>query len=218
MDTTSLGPAGSGLDISKLSQQFLGTDLQDYFDFVGDAAVGVSPSGDSFVAGMVASVDDSTVARERVDKLVSLLTAFGFTAGINVETVDHNGTEITVISLADPPADLPPFSLALTVAGDRLYVGAQDWVTAALDRQASDSLWSSDRFQKAITTGGNDNAGVVYLDLAGLMASPAMGSQHTDQADFETNVKPFLEPLDTLTVIRRVDGGIVVTNAFLFVE
>jgi len=39
-----------------------------------------------------------------------------------------------------------------------------------------------------------------------------------NKADFETNTKPFLEPLSSVSIISHVDGGTMISDGFLFVE
>jgi len=227
---TGLGNLGSMGDPSALFQQFLGVKPEDYLDFVGDAAIGLTYSNDKIGGGLVATVDDQATATQRVDKLVSLVKVFGIGFGggfgsgsismpqIATEELDHNGTKVTVIHVAATEPGKPPMTLQLAVANGKLYVGLDDFVTAALDRQPADSLASSAGYQKALSAAPADNSGVLYVDPPRAISAAEEKMSVGDRAQFDANTKPLLDPLGSFSVVSHVDGGIVVSNGFLFVE
>ena len=91
-------------------------------------------------------------------------------------------------------------------------------MTSALDRSASDSLASDARYQKAIAGGPADNAGIVYANIAEAISAAESNMPADKKAAFETNTKPFLDPLSSLSIVSHVDGGMLISNGFLFVE
>ena len=82
----------------------------------------------------------------------------------------------------------------------RLYLGLDDFVTAALDRAASDSLAQTAGFKKALGDGGGDNAGVVYVDIAGLRGAIESTLPSDALSRYQADAAPFLAPLKTLAV------------------
>lgn len=227
------GAVPSGLDIlgggnaDQLFEQFLGAKPEDYFNFLDDVALGVTYANDKVGGGIVATVDDQAVATQRVDKLLALLQMAGQFGGaqsgtqIATQSADHNGvkvTTVTVTGVGTPDAGAPPVSFQVATANNRLYLGLNDFVTGALDRQANDSLSSSARYQKAISAAPADNAGILYVDVAGALAAYEAELPAATRQDFETNKKPFLDPLSSFSLVSHIDNGMVVTNGFLYVE
>jgi Protein of unknown function (DUF3352) len=217
-----LPSAFNGLgDPSALIEQFLGAKPEDYLDFVDDAALGMTYGDGHWSGGIVATVDDAAVATQRVNKLTSLIQMLGrfgsSSSGITSEEIDHNGTKITVIHVTPTDGTGSPMSLQIAVNGGKLYLGLDDFVTAALDQNAADSLSASPKYQKALA-GSGDNSGIVYVDIQAALAARDANMTEDVRRQYETNVKPFLTPLSTLSAISHIDGGMVVTNAFLFVE
>jgi hypothetical protein len=207
-------------DISGI-EQLIGTSPQAYFDFVDDAAFGLTLADGKLGGGLVATVDDENVARTRVERLLSIarLGGIGLGGGLTVEEVDHNGVTVTVIRLGAgllPVGEAP--SIAIAVSGGRVYLGIDDFVTGALDRAAADSLSVAPRFQAALSAAGNDNAGVVYLDIGALRAHFEATIPGYDHAKYDAEVKPFLAPVTHFVVINRNDNGIGDSHAFLYVE
>ena len=90
-------------------------------------------------------------------------------------------------------------------------------MTSALDLASADSLSASPKYQKALA-GSGDNSGIVYVDLQAALAAREANMPADAKQQYEQNVKPFLTPLSTLSAVSHIDGGMVVTNAFLFVE
>ncbi len=205
----------------RMIEQFLGVAPEDYLDFVDDLALAVTYDGALPGGGLVATVDDEAVATQRVERLltsVRALVAFGEGDAITVDEIDHNGAAVTVFTFAGVLPDLPPTSLAVSVANSRLYIGLNDFVTGALDRQQADSLGASDRFTSAIARAGDANAGVVYLDMARVREAIEAAMPDAERQRYETEAKPFLEPLTTVAMVNRVDNGILVGHVFLNVE
>ena len=184
-------------------------------------------TNDKATGGIVATVDDQATATQRVDKLIALLQMVGQFGGaqsgtqITTQDADHNGvkvTTVTVTTVASPDGSAEPVTFQVATSNNRLYLGLDDFVTGALDRQASDSLSSSARYQKAISGAPADNSGILYVDVAGALGVYEDELPAETKQDFEANKKPFLDPLSSFSVVSHIDGGMVVTNGFLFVE
>jgi hypothetical protein len=197
----------------RMLEALLGAPVDEYFDFIGDTALSMSKRGEAVEAGLVAIVDDEAVAQQRVDRLLSMLGSFGSLGGdMTIEEEQHGDATIHVITLGSDiqVGGSPAQTLAISVANGRLYIGAGDFVTSAMDRAAADSLASNEQFRAAVASIGTSNAGIVYTDIdAFLEASDATVAE--DQ-------EPFLQPLSHAVVVAQTDGSILVLNANLFVE
>jgi hypothetical protein len=205
----------------RMIEQFLGVAPEDYLDFVDDAAVAITFENDRPGGGLVATVDDEAVASQRVDRLVTSVrafVAFGDDDSLTVEEIDHNGATVTIFTVASTAPDAPPMSVAVSVANGRLYIGLEDFVTSALDRQQADSLAASASFQSAIAAGGAENAGVMFVDVARARAALESTMDESARDEYETEAKPFLEPLTTVSVVNRSENGIAVAHIFVHVE
>ncbi len=206
-------------DPAQMFGQLLGTPLGDYFDFLDDAALGVTYTDGKIGGGIVASVDDETVASQRIDRLLGLV-AFGGATGLGITTdeVDHDGVKVTQITLAGRAGDLPAMSFSVAVSGGRLYAGMDDFVINALDRSASDSLSSNVAFQKVLGAGGSDNAGLFFIDLAGLRTAIETLIPEASRPSYDAEMMPFLAPLTSLASVSHADGDILVNDTYLYVE
>ncbi len=213
-----LTPALGGFDPRQL-EQVLGTAPQDYFNFIHDAAIAVTRTGDKLGGGLIATVDDENVARTRIERLLSAARLAALGGDITIEEREHGDAAITVIKVGGgllPVGQTP--SIAVTVTGGRLYLGVDDFVTAAIDRAAADSLASAPRLQSALAAAGSENAGVVYLNITALRGVIEGNMPAASRTEYDTEARPFLEPITHLIMVNRTDGGINVGHAFLYVE
>jgi hypothetical protein len=202
-------------------RQLLGTSPEDYFDFVEDVGIGVTLRDGKFGGGLIATVNDETVAQVRLERLVSFVRLAAGAGGgeITIDEQQHGDATITVINLGDglvPGTEIPSF--AISVAGGRLYMGVDDFVTRALDQGEADSLASAPRLQSALDAVGSENAAILYVDLAALRGF-VEGMIPTDQRSrYDTEVKPFVEPITQVVLVGRNEDGIYSSNVFLYVE
>lgn len=218
---------GSGFDVSQL-ERLLGVAPGDYFDFVQDAGVAITLADARFGGGVVATVDDENVARTRVERILSLARlagGLGNDVGVTVTDEQHGDVTITTITIPPGSSTLPgeqgpsgPTSIGVAVANGRLYFGLDDFVGKALDQTAADSLASSPRLKSALAEAGTDNAGIVYADLSALRGYIATEMPAGEQGDYDTAVRLYLEPLDTVVFVSRNDNGISAGHGFLYVE
>ncbi|MEX2547308.1 MAG: DUF3352 domain-containing protein [Chloroflexota bacterium] len=211
---------GSLFDLNGL-EQLIGTKPQDYFDFLDDAAFAVTLADGKFGGGLIATVDDENVARTRVERLLSVvrLGGIGLGGGLTVEEQQHGDVAVTVIKLGAglvPGGEAP--SIAIAVSGGRVYLGVDDFVTSALDRAAADSLSTTPRFQGALTETGAETAGIVYIDIGALRSFAESQMPSGARGNYDTEVKPFLEPITHFVAISRNENGINASHAFLYVE
>ena len=204
-------------------EQGLGTTLDKLLDFVEDAGVGVSFDGQQLSAGIVATLTDEASGGRRLQTLLGLLqlVSGGADAPLTVTTAEVGGATVTTITLK-PSADIPtglPFEPAASIAisDGYLYLGVGDFAAAALAQDPATSLATAPRYTVAVSAAGTPNAGVVWLDVAA--AAPllvAMGGGA--DAAYETDVKPWVDVVDSFVATVIVDGDIASVKALLFVK
>jgi hypothetical protein len=201
-------------------ETFLGVSLADYFDFIDDAAMAVTFANGKVGGGLIATVDDTAVATARVERLLGALRGLAVLGGgVTVEEKQHGDVTMTVITFGgDLVISGPVPAVSIAVANGRLYIGLDDFVANAIDRTAQDSLSTSPRLQAALASAGAENAGIIYVDIAGLRAVAESFIPASERARYETEALPFIRPVTHLIVVNRTDGSISVGNAFLYVE
>jgi hypothetical protein len=214
-----VGGTQAGFDPRQI-EQLLGTPLDTYFDFLSDAGIAVTSEDGRFGAGLIATVDDQGVAATRVERLLSAVRLMALGGGVTINEEQHGEATLTVITFdagsVIPDQDIP--SVALTVSGGRLYIGLDDFVVDALDRAEADSLGASPRLQAALAAAGAENAGLAYIDITALRAFAESSMPADARQQYDTEAKPFIEPVSHLVLVNRTDGSMNVANVFLYVE
>lgn len=211
----------------------IGVDAEELVSWIGDGAMAVGWDGAEVYAGMVLVPTDVDAAGRRLGQLTTFasLAAMDPDAGITVEESTVAGAEVTTIRWADTASqelgDIGPSAVSVqyTVTDDRAVIGmGEQFVGRVLELEAADSLASQARYTDAVAAlGGPSNAGVTWLDIAGVRAAveAAMGPM-LDAADpegtYEAEIAPWLAPLDRLVSVARVEGELLVQQGALLVE
>ena len=211
----------------------LGGDLGEFFGWIGDAAMTAGWDGAEAYAGLVIVPTDAADAERRLDQLAGFarLAMLDAESGVSVEESDVDGTEVTTIRWSDPtmvpdPTVPVPTGLAIeyAVTDEHVLIGLGDrFVDRSLELDPSDSLAANDRFTAAIEDlGGDDNAGVAWMDLRGLRETVEAVLLPTAEAmglaSYESDIKPWLEPLDRLVSVSRLEGDQLVQRGALLVD
>jgi hypothetical protein len=209
---------GSAVDPEQLKgiETVLGAPLESYFDWVGDAALVVRVSGASPGGALVAIVKDAAVAQARLGQLVTVikLATLDPSSGVHVAEVTGSGTTITELTIDQ--GGIPKIGWALK--GDLFVLGVGDGSVAwVLDTTPQTALSASPAYTAALKAAGSSAGhGVVYLDVAGLLA--VFESAYTDadaRAQYERDIKPWLEPVSAFIATSQVDGDSLVLRASL---
>jgi hypothetical protein len=205
----------------------LGNKLESYLDWLGDVAiVGEAPNGRP-TGGLVATVANEEVAKQRLGQLTQLLRLGGTQAGgqIAVSEEDHGGIKITNIAIATDGAfdfggqRIEDIELAFAFKQGLFVLGPPDYVTRILDLPADQTLAGTDRFKDALAaTGAAQSAGLSYVDLAGLRTAAEGLIPSDNRARYEQEVKPYLEPLDRMVSATVVEGDTLVNRAIFIVK
>lgn len=220
-----------GIDTAEMA---LGGDLEALVAWIGDGAVAIGWDGVEPYGGLVLVPIDVDEARDRLGQLATFATlaALDPSIGLSVSEREIGDVEVTTIRWADPnamPDPMFPAPPAIVVeyalTDDRALIGFGDaFVERVLGLDTADSLASEARFADAVEElGGSSNAGVTWLDLSGTRAALEGALLPMAQAfglgpDYETDIQPWLLPLDRWVAVTRLEGDVLIQRAALLVE
>jgi len=212
----------------------LGSDLEELVAWIDDGAVAVGWDGEQPYGGMVLVPSDVDEATRRLGQVAAFarLAMLDPSSGVTVDDAEVAGTTVTTISWLDPggPQEqlLPaPTSVVVEygITEDRVVIGVGDrFVRRVLELDPADSLGSEDRYADAVAElGGASNAGVAYLDLAGIReaveeALLPMLDATGDGEMYRSEVQPWLLPLDRMVSVSRLENDLLVQRATLIVD
>jgi hypothetical protein len=212
----------------------LGADLEELVSWIDDGAIAIGHDGSEPYAGMVLVPNDRDAAERRLGQLASFagLGALDPASGITVDEEEVDGVTVTSIRWEDPNAGadamLPtPTGVVVeyAITDDRALIGIGDaFVRRALALDEADALASQPRYADAIAElGGEENAGVAWLDLAGTReaieeAATELLGIADPQAVYENEIRPWLLPLDRLVSVSRLEGDVLTQRGALLVE
>ena len=91
-----------------------------------------------------------------------------------------------------------------------MIVGIGDgFVKAVLDTKAGTALADQAGYQQAIGLAGATNAGQGYIDMTGLRTGlEALAASSHSSADYDANIKPYLEPISSMAWSVSVNDGV----------
>jgi hypothetical protein len=128
-------------------------------------------------------------------------------------------TTIRAATSVGPATDvgMPETVVQYAMKDGTVFIGFGDqFVARSLGLAAGDSLAASDRFKAALARfGGEDNAGVAFVDLAGVRQAVEQAAGQMLPPEYAAQIKPNVEPLDYLVNVTRVEGDVVVTRGGL---
>ncbi|MGH2418513.1 MAG: DUF3352 domain-containing protein [Candidatus Limnocylindria bacterium] len=218
----------------RIAEAALGADIEEFVSWIDDGAIAIGYDGSHAYGGLVLVPNDIDAAQRRLGQLASLagLGAMDPSSGITVEEEEIDGVTVTSIRWKDPNAGSASMFPAPTgvvveyaVTDDRALIGIGDtFVRRALALEEADALASQPRYADAIAElGGSENAGVTWFDVTGTREAleGAMGGL-IDMADptaiYETEIRPWLLPLDRFAGVIRLEGDVLVQRSALLVE
>lgn len=221
-------------DQIETAEAALGGDLEELVSWVDDGALVIGVDDGTPYGAAVLVPSDADAAERRIGQLLTFarLGSTDAGSGIVVEERDVDGTTVTSItwstaSLGEEGMMAGPVGATIEVAttDERAYIafGAGS-VERILSVDAGASLASVDRFTGAVEgLGGSDNAGTVWLDLRGVRVAiesalvPMLEGADGD-GSYQRDVLPWLEPLDRVVGVTRVEGEQVVQETVLLVD
>jgi hypothetical protein len=216
----------SAVDTTDFDQieEYLGMPMEEFLDFLDETAISFTagPEG-TYSGGLIGTVSDEAVARERLGRVVSairLAITFGeVPLPVTIEEVPHGAATLTVFRLEGQPGmDLPFSSISYTVTGGQLLIGVDSFVTDALDRDPANSLAAQPRFGAALDAAGADNGAVFYVDIGRARGAFEELMPDEQRARYEAEIRQYVAPLSQFIFTSSMDGEDTVTRMLLFVE
>jgi hypothetical protein len=186
----------------------------------GDTAFAVSSLPDGTIGGgLVIQPRDAAAAKRLLTTFDGFLALAG-SSGIALRDEDHNGTTVTILDFSGMPGvtttGLPPgykAEIAWASSDNVAVIGyGRTFVEAVLDAGPGNSLADDPRFKSLLDRVGADDLGATFVDVAGLRTLVEPLAQSTAPGDawkrYQTDIKPYLEPLDALIQNVRKDGAL----------
>ncbi|HEX5148124.1 MAG TPA: DUF3352 domain-containing protein [Candidatus Limnocylindrales bacterium] len=206
--------------------------------WIGDVAITVTKTDTGAEGGLVITPTDQPAAARLFTSLRTVLSLGGSTAGVTVRDEPYAGSTITIIDLGDLQSlaamggvspdmlgtqGLPAghIELAYAITDQVVVIGSgPGFVRHVLDTTAATSIGSNDRY-KAMVGRVGQGSGIGFVDIAairGLIESALANVGPADRADYEQNIKPFLEPFDALITSQAVKGDVVRSRTIVTVK
>jgi hypothetical protein len=101
-----------------------------------------------------------------------------------------------------------------------VIVGVGDgFVKAVLDTKPGSSLADQPGYQRAMGLAGTSNVAQAYADLTALRTGlEAMAAGSSGMAAYDSNVKPFLEPIQSLALSESIGADISTSRVVLVLK
>jgi hypothetical protein len=84
-----------------------------------------------------------------------------------------------------------------------------------VDTTASTSLASADAYKHAIAAAGGDGVRDAFVNLAGVRSAVESMIPAAQKSRYETDMKPFLVPLEAFASVGQAPGSTVVSRAVI---
>jgi hypothetical protein len=206
------------------------------FGWAGDAAVVVDAANGTPGGGLVVEPTDAAAAQRLFTALRTFVTLGGDQVGATARDEAYNGTTITIVSLGDlgalsgiaggsasaMPLPTGKIEIAYAVTDDVVVIGSgPDFVKSVLDTTPSTSLAADETYKKLADRAGTGTGGS-YVDIAGVRELfeklAATNGEAKDLAEYETDIKPFLLPLDAIFAAGSIDGDLTKSVIYITVK
>jgi uncharacterized protein DUF3352 len=220
---TNPGTAEAFKQIDQVAVLFGG--FEGILGWMRDGGFAVTRDGDKIDGGVVFSPKDRAGGERLLATLRSYAVLGGGQAGLQVQVRDepYAGTTISVIDFGDwrdigalaGGATIPfegRLELAYAATDKVVVIGLGDsFVKAVLDAKPGASLADDARYKSLVDRVGAQNVGSAYLDITavrGLVESRFRTADAAGFANYETEIRPYLEPLDAYIQATTIDGGL----------
>lgn len=198
--------------------------------WIGDMGIAVTRTESGVEGGLVITPTDSAAAQRLFTSLRTLISLGGTGMGVTVRDEAYAGTTITIVDLGELSdlaglagmagvspemlgTDLPTgrVELAYAVTEQVVILGSgPGFVRSVLDTTPDTSLARNDRYEALISRVG-EGTGSGFVDITAireLIEGAMSGADPAERAEYETNVKPFLVPIDALIGSNAFQGDV----------
>lgn len=214
------------LDQVAAIEGLLDTTLDRTFEPAQDAALGVSLDGTELQLGLVVTLTDEALAKERYLRIMGAVGSLAAAADSPVSISTSKVGDVKVTTITADEGVIPPevlgvpiaTSLSVAVADGHLYLGSGDFVAQALQRDPADALSSNERFGTALASVTPENGGFAWVDMAGLAAAIEAVLAPSQQAAYEASLKPWVDHLDYAVAAADQADGISSLKILLYVR
>lgn len=188
--------------------------------WMGETGLALLVEGTEPLPGVVAIPTDATAAENLARSLRNLATV----AGLDPTDSTYAGATITTVDLGSLGDDVVIFDkaarqLSWTVTDDIVAVGTTPaFVKAVLDAPAADTLAEQARFRELLDRVGASHRSLVWADLDAIEALAVAQLEPSEQAHFESDIRPYLAPLDAFIGVTERDGSLDRSRALLVID
>jgi hypothetical protein len=212
----------------------LGGDLEDLVSWIDDGAIAIGVRDGEPYAGLLLVPNDVDAAERRLSQLASFATLAGLDpeSGVTVEESEIGSQTVTTIrwqdgsETPDPMMPVPgAISVQYTVTDDRAIIGfGESFVGRVLNLDAGESLGAAARFSDAIAElGGPSATALTWVDVTAARQAieAAMGpaiAMFDPTGEYQARVLPWLEPLDRVVSVTRLEGDVLLQRGALLVD
>ncbi len=180
-----------------------------------DTAVAVEFNGGAFGGGLAATTSDEAAAGRTLDQLQALLALGGSGAGVTVRTEAYGDGELLILTVPSAAAGMAVPEIAITVQGGVFVLGTVDFVKDVVQTSAGSSLAQLDTYKRAIEAAGGDGISDVFVDLTAIRVAAETMIPAADKAQYETEIKPFLEPFEAFASVAEAPASTAVSRAVI---
>lgn len=177
--------------------------------WMGESGIAITRHGDTVDGGLLIAPTDRAAA-DRLLTTIRSLAAIGAGDQLKFKEEPYAGTTIVSVDLSGLaglagsemgvstglPSDL---SLAWASTDQVVALGVgTDFVKDVLDAKDGQALADQPRFSNGLDKAGTSNSGVIWVDIDGLrgVVEPLLPAE--SRARYDSDIKPYLEPLDAI--------------------
>ncbi|HLY12807.1 MAG TPA: DUF3352 domain-containing protein, partial [Candidatus Limnocylindrales bacterium] len=196
--------------------------------WLGDMDLALVNGASGFEGGIVAQTNDATASAGLFAELTNLASLQGSKAGITTKTETYHDQTITIfeadlaaLTSTDGGGTPEPFSIAVAQANGLVIVGigGDAFVKAVLDTKPGSSLADQAAYQRAIDLAGSSAASQGYVDLTAIRtAAESMAAGSSALNAYDSDVKPFVEPFQSLAWSQSNDGNLSTARIVLVLK
>ncbi len=183
--------------------------------WAGDAAVAVTADGAEIGGGLAAIAKDETAAKKAFDQVQALVVLGGAGSGLATRQEAYGSGTLLLVTLPSSVTGMDVPEIAVTLQDGVFAIGTTGFVKAVVDTAADASLATSPVYERAIDAAGGPGVSDVFVDIAGLRAVVEKMLPASEKATYDTEVKPFLAPLEAFAAVAEAPGSTTTSRSVI---